>query len=148
MTEKGLKKFLTGFRRKKKTDDEKTRKEDEKEKVVAKEEKREKTEKKISKPLKTEFKTDTTALIKPIITEKATGQQAQGCYIFEVNTKANKISIKKAIKEIYQVEPVKINIVRLKGKKVRYGRSTGMTKSRKKALVFLKKDEKIEFIKK
>lgn len=136
------------FRRKKKTDDKDVRKEEEKETVVSQEKKEEKTEKKISKPLETGFRTDTTVLIRPIITEKATGHQAQGCYIFEVNAKANKISVKKAIKELYQVEPVKINIVRLKGKKVRYGRSTGTTKSRKKALVFLKKNDKIEFVKK
>ena len=120
----------------------------EKEKTVEKE----KVEEKIEQPekvLETQKKVTKIAsrvLIRPIITEKAT--QTQNCYVFEVLPSANKIEIKKAIKELYNVEPIKINMVRLRGKKVRYGRSLGRTKNRKKALVFLKEGAKIEFAKK
>lgn len=83
-------------------------------------------------------------LIRPIITEKSTFLEKEGKYVFEVSPKANKIEIKKAIEEIYKVKPIKINIIKVKGKTVRYGRTSGRTKSWKKAIVTLKKGEKID----
>lgn len=126
---------------------------------VKKIEKDEKTEDKKQQKLKAEIKKtvkelkqrqgiDASILLRPIITEKATDQEVRGCYIFEVNSKANKTSIKKVIEQIYGVKPLRVNIIRVRGKRVRYGRSTGKTKAWKKALVFLKKGDKIEFIKK
>ncbi|MBL7141717.1 50S ribosomal protein L23 [Patescibacteria group bacterium] len=106
------------------------------------------TKEKITKPLKQELGIASSVLVRPIITEKAIANEAQGCYTFEVSPKANKILIKKAIKELYNIDPVKVNIIRVKGKAVRYGRTTGRTKNWKKAIVFLKKGDKIEFIKK
>ena len=88
-------------------------------------------------------------LLHPIITEKATILAGENnCYVFEVARQANKISIKKAIAEIYNFAPIRVNIVKTKGKKVRYGRSQGRTKNKKRALVFLKKGDRIEFVKK
>ncbi len=87
-------------------------------------------------------------LIRPIITEKAVSGETVNSYVFEIFPKANKISVKEAVEEIYGVKPVKINIIREKGKIVRYGRFIGRTKDRKKAVVFLKKGEKIQFVKK
>ena len=84
---------------------------------------------------------------KPRITEKS-GLQAEmnGVYTFEVMGQANKKSVAKAVKEIYKVTPVKVNIVNLPAKKVfargKVGRKTGV----KKAVVFLKKGDKIEFV--
>ncbi|OQX71791.1 50S ribosomal protein L23 [Candidatus Parcubacteria bacterium 4484_255] len=88
-------------------------------------------------------------LLQPVITEKATILAGENnCYIFEVAMRANKTSIKKAITEIYNFIPIRVNIVKIKGKKVSYGRSRGRTKNKKRALVFLKKGDHIEFIKK
>ena len=88
-------------------------------------------------------------LLQPVITEKATILAGENnCYVFEVAQQANKISIKKAIAEIYNFTPIRVNIVKTKGKKVRYGRSQGRTKNKKRALVFLKKGDQIEFVKK
>ena len=43
-------------------------------------------------------------LIKPIITEKATNDsELNNCYSFQVNTKANKVEIKKAVEAAYGV---------------------------------------------
>lgn len=160
MTEKGLKKFLTGFKRKikpvvekeedgKEREAKETKKVEENKKIEDKKQQKPKTEiKKIVKELKQRQEVDSSILRRPIITEKATDQEFKGCYIFEVDLKANKISIKKVIEQIYGVRPLRVNIIRVRGKKVRYGRSTGKTKSWKKALVFLKKGDKIEFIKK
>ena len=130
----------------------KTKKTEVKEMETIKAVESEKVEEKIEQPekiLETQKKITKIAsrvLIRPIITEKAT--QTQNCYVFEVLPSANKIEIKKAIKELYNVEPIKINMVCMHGKKVRYGRSSGRTKNRKKALVFLKEGAKIEFAKK
>ena len=41
--------------------------------------------------------------------------------------------------------PEKVNIINIKGKITRYGRSIGRTKNWKKAIVFLKKGDKLEF---
>ncbi len=84
---------------------------------------------------------------KPRITEKS-GLQAEklGVYTFEVMPRANKKSVAKAVKEIYKVIPVKINIVNLPAKIIvsrgKKGRKAGV----KKAIVYLKKGDKIEFV--
>lgn len=87
-------------------------------------------------------------LIRPIITEKAVNNQQYNQYTFEVAVDANKVEIKKAIEELYQVQPIRVNIIRRQGKQVRYGRSMGRTKKWKKAIVFLYPGDKIEFVKK
>jgi large subunit ribosomal protein L23 len=83
-------------------------------------------------------------LIKPLITEKATNLSSENKYVFEVRGKANKLEIKKAIKNVYGVEPINVNIVNVSGKSVRFGRTSGRTKDRKKAIVTLKEGDKIE----
>ncbi|MFA6304337.1 MAG: 50S ribosomal protein L23 [Patescibacteria group bacterium] len=83
-------------------------------------------------------------LIKPLVTEKGSYFAASGKYLFEVYPGANKGQIKKAIEAVYGVKPVKVNIVRLPGKSVRYGKVTGTTKDQKKAIVTLRKGETIE----
>ena len=84
---------------------------------------------------------------KPRITEKSGIQaEALGVYTFEVTDKANKKNIAKAVKELYKVTPVKVNITKLPSKKVfsrgKVGRKSGV----KKAIVYLKKGDKIEFV--
>jgi large subunit ribosomal protein L23 len=76
-------------------------------------------------------------LIRPLITEKASIFGAENKYFFEVSIKANKIETAKAIEEIYGVKPLKINIIKNKGKKVRYGRTLGERKDWKKAIITL-----------
>ena len=84
---------------------------------------------------------------KPRITEKS-GIQAEtaGIYTFEVTAEANKKNITKAIKEIYKVTPVKVNITKLPAKKVMSRGKAGMKSGVKKAVVYLKKGDKIEFV--
>ncbi|MFA6254933.1 MAG: 50S ribosomal protein L23 [Patescibacteria group bacterium] len=83
-------------------------------------------------------------LVKPLITEKASDLGPLNKYIFAINPKMNKVEVKKAIRTIYNVEPIKVNISNLSGKNVRYGRIQGKTKSWKKAIVTLKAGDKIE----
>jgi len=112
------------------------------EKIIAKEEPVKKEEKKISKiaAKKNAYR----VLEKPLITEKVTDLGMYNKYAFQVSLNANKSEVKKAVKEVYGVEPISVNIVNLNGKKVRFGRVSGKTKDKKKAIITLKKGEKIE----
>jgi len=84
---------------------------------------------------------------KPRITEKAgIKSESQNVYTFEVISDATKKTIGEAIKAIYKVTPIKINIVNLPAKKVTARGKRGVKQAVKKALVFLKKGDKIAFI--
>lgn len=82
-------------------------------------------------------------LVKPMITEKAANLNSINQYVFMVNTSANKISVAKAIEEVYGVKPTSVNVIKMEGKKVNRGRITGKRKDFKKAIVTLKKGESI-----
>jgi len=81
-------------------------------------------------------------LRRPIITEKVTRQGGLAKYAFEVDTRATKIDIKRAVELAFQV--VKVNTMIVPGKMRRLGRHTGMTPSWKKAVVTLEKGQKID----
>lgn len=83
-------------------------------------------------------------LIRPIITEKVSFLGMYNQYVFEVDPKSNKVEIKKAIEKLYGVKPIKINIINMQGKNVRYGRKMGKLKSWKKAIITLKQEDKID----
>lgn len=89
-------------------------------------------------------------IIKPIITEKMTAQgDKMGRYGFIVDKRANKLQIKKAVKDLYGVEVEDVNTMNYAGKyKSRYTKSgilSGKTNSFKKAIVTLAKGETIDF---
>ena len=81
---------------------------------------------------------------KPIITEKAAMLARYNKYVFEVAPEANKTMIKRAIKEVYGVTPGYVRIVTQRGKQVRFGKTYGRTKFKKKAIVSLKQGDKIQ----
>ncbi|MFA5652308.1 MAG: 50S ribosomal protein L23 [Candidatus Paceibacterota bacterium] len=84
---------------------------------------------------------------KPRITEKAgIKSESQNVYTFEVTKCATKKNIGEAIKLIYKVTPIKVNIVNLPAKNVTARGRRGVKQAVKKALVFLKKGDKIAFI--
>lgn len=82
----------------------------------------------------------------PIISEKGTILEKEGKYVFKVFPTANKNEIKKAIKEIYNVEVKKVNIIKTKPKKRRLGKIKGWKSGYKKAIVTLKEGKKIEVV--
>lgn len=88
----------------------------------------------------------TMILLKPHITERATSLAEQNVYTFRVFPSANKILIKKAIKEIYGFEPIEIRVINVPAKKRIVRGKTGIRPGFKKALVYLKKGDKIEFV--
>ncbi|MCX7677780.1 MAG: 50S ribosomal protein L23 [Spirochaetes bacterium] len=83
-------------------------------------------------------------IIKPVISEKSTALAKIGKYVFRVSKKANKKIVKRAIKEIFNVEPVCVNIINVRGRRKRVRYNYGYTSSWKKAIVTLKEGDKIE----
>lgn len=81
----------------------------------------------------------------PRITEKSALDAERGAYTFNVATHANKNEIKKAIKMLYGVTPVKISITQITQKVVMRRNMLGVKGGGKKAVVHLKKGEKITF---
>lgn len=69
--------------------------------------------------------------------------EPEGKYVFEVAKKANKIEIKKAIEEIYNVKVDSVNIMTVPGKRKRVRRDFGHTTPWKKAIVTLKEGQSI-----
>ncbi|HDS07468.1 MAG TPA: 50S ribosomal protein L23 [Bacteroides sp.] len=89
-------------------------------------------------------------LIKPIVTEKMTAQgEDMNRYGFVVDRRANKLEIKKAVEDLYNVKVSEVNTMRYPGKrKQRYtksGISVGRTPAYKKAVVTLAEGETIDF---
>ena len=74
-------------------------------------------------------------IIKPRITEKTNEMIQEGKYTFKVNKKATKVDIAKAVEKLFEVKVLDVNIINVKGKKKRVGRSEGMTSAWKKAIV-------------
>lgn len=83
-------------------------------------------------------------IIKPIITEKSSLLGAQNKYVFQVSTNVNKIEIRKAIEDLFNVKVSGVNTLNVPGKKKRLGRFEGMTSAWKKAVITLKDGYKIE----
>lgn len=83
-------------------------------------------------------------IMKPLVTEKVSGLGVLNKYVFAVAKNTNKIEVAKAIKEIYGIKPVSVNVIRMSGKKARYGRIGGRRKDWKKAIVTLPKGEAIK----
>lgn len=82
-------------------------------------------------------------LIKPLITEKAANVGSLNKYMFAVKKTANKIEVAKAINEVYGIMPDDVNIINVRGKKVRYGRIAGVRSDWKKAIITLPKGKTI-----
>lgn len=87
------------------------------------------------------------AILKPRITEKSGDMsQKSNAYTFEINYSASKNEVAKAVKSLYKVTPIRINVINLPRKRVFSRGKKGWSGGVKKAVVYLKKDDKIEFI--
>ena len=87
---------------------------------------------------------------KPHITEKAAILAGESRYTFNVSPKANKIEVRKAIEQIYNVIPISVNIVNEKSRKTKKYTNHGVVKATikgtRKAIVKLRGGDKIEFV--
>lgn len=89
-------------------------------------------------------------ILKPVLTEKMTQlTEKENKVAFVVARGANKIEIKKAVEEMYNVGVVSVNTVNYQGKaKRRYTKAgvvSGRTASYKKAIVTLAEGDSIDF---
>ena len=81
----------------------------------------------------------------PIITEQSSKLiESQNSYTFEVDRKANKVEIKKAVEAIFNVTVVRVNTVNVLPKFKRMGKYEGYKQAYKKAIVKLSEGQKID----
>ncbi|MCX6755573.1 MAG: 50S ribosomal protein L23 [Candidatus Nomurabacteria bacterium] len=88
---------------------------------------------------------DIKTIKKPRITEKVALLAEKNIYTFEVSANATKNEIRKDIEAIYKIKPVKVNIVHIPKKTVIIRGKKGVKNGGKKAMVYLKKGDKIDF---
>ena len=74
-------------------------------------------------------------IIAPVVTEKSSSELQNGKYTFEVNKKATKVEIAKAVEKLFEVKVLKVNTMKVQGKEKRVGYHTGKTSDWKKAIV-------------
>ncbi len=85
-------------------------------------------------------------IIRPVVTEKTTEQKERDNQItFEVNPKTNRIEVKRAIENIFNVKVDTVRTMNIKGKVKRRGRVIGKRKNWKKAIVTLMPGQRIDF---
>ena len=89
----------------------------------------------------------TAVIKKPKVTEKAgIAAESRNVYTFEVTKDATKKTVSEAIKQLYKVTPIRVNMITLPAKNITRRGKVGTKSAIKKALVFLKKGDKIAFI--
>lgn len=83
-------------------------------------------------------------IIRPIISEHSYDVMDNNVYTFEVAPDANKIEIKNAVQQIFDVTVKKVNTLNVKPKPKRLRYKSGYTRSWKKAMVTLADGDTIE----
>jgi large subunit ribosomal protein L23 len=79
------------------------------------------------------------------VTEKSTRLSGQSKYVFEVDKKASKDLVKRAVEKAFKVGVVSVNVVKVPGETKKMGRRSVTANSWKKAIVTLKEGDKIQF---
>ena len=86
-------------------------------------------------------------IVRPLVTEKTIRtHEGQNTVVFEVRKGTNKVQIKQAIEEIFNVKVDNVNVVNQKPKTKRMGRYVGKTNHLKKAYVKLKEGYTIDIL--
>lgn len=87
-------------------------------------------------------------LKKPLVTEKASQEAAWGRYLFEVDKRATKPEIARAVEEAFGVKVKKVRTTMMRGKTKRSGKYRRPIKQPdwKKAIVELVEGEKIDLL--
>lgn len=85
-------------------------------------------------------------IIRPVVTEKTNIQkEAANQVTFEVDRKANRIEVRRAIERIFNVRVANVRTMQIRGKFKRRGRILGKRRDWKKAIVTLRPGDRIEF---
>ena len=84
-------------------------------------------------------------ILASVVTEKTAGITADGNkVVFKVAKDANKVQIKQAVEEAFNVKVSNVNTINVRPKKKRVGRYTGATKAYKKAIITLAEGSKLD----
>lgn len=88
----------------------------------------------------------TDIIIRPLVTEKTNQQKELFRQVsFEVDRRANRIEIKRAVEKAFQVRVAAVRTMQMGGKPTQRGRIRGRRRDWKKAIVTLYPGERIEF---
>lgn len=83
---------------------------------------------------------------RPLVTEKSSiGREEENLVTFAVDPRANKLEIKRAVEQLFDVNVVDVRTMRMPRKTRRVGRFMGRKTEWKKALVRLAEGQSIEF---
>lgn len=83
-------------------------------------------------------------IVRPLITEKSMKQVDEGKYTFEVKQGANKVEVKKAVEELFNVKVVAVNMMNTQRKSRRVGKYEGLRPAVQKAIVTLAEGYKLD----
>ena len=83
-------------------------------------------------------------IIAPVMSEKALSGIEDSRYVFYVRPGTNRVAVRKAVEEVFKVNVVKVNLLKVRGKDRTQGRITGKTADRLKAVVTLEPGQRIE----
>lgn len=83
-------------------------------------------------------------IVGPIVSEKSARLSEHGVVAFKVRKDANRVAVRNAMRELYGVTPVRVNILAIRGKWVRFGKFQGRQGDYKKALVYLPKGTSLD----
>jgi large subunit ribosomal protein L23 len=83
-------------------------------------------------------------IIEPIVTEKSNQMRESGKYAFRVDSRANKIEVMQAVRQLFDVHPVACHVMRVKRKPKRVRYKLGYTSEWKKVIVTLRPGEVIQ----
>lgn len=76
-------------------------------------------------------------ILKPVISEKSVHQGSTNKYTFQVDPRANAVMIKQHIEQLFRVKVLAVNVILVKGKPKRQGRTQVKRADWKKAIVTL-----------
>ncbi len=85
-------------------------------------------------------------LVRPLLTERGTNlQEKHNQFLFQTSPEATKTDIKAAVEKLFKVKVEKVRTMLIHGKFRRFGKGGGVLADWKKAIVTVKKGEKIDF---
>jgi large subunit ribosomal protein L23 len=84
-------------------------------------------------------------ILAPIVSEKSYAASVRGSYTFRVHSDAHKTQIRQAVEELFEVNVLRVNIIKVQPKPKRRGMIKGAKPGWKKAIVQLKPGESIEY---
>lgn len=85
-------------------------------------------------------------ILRPLVTEKGVHRSTRtNAYAFEVNRKATKDDIRRAVEELFSVKVLRVHTINRKGKPRKSRFRQGTTKDWKKAIVKLDAEHRIDF---